>query len=63
MPWKHRSRLSDRDSPLGLRRVFADVYEPTHASISVLGKLGMRRTGREIVGGRGLLYYEIASAL
>ncbi len=33
------------------------------ASISVLGKLGMKPIGRESVGGRPLLYYEIASAL
>jgi RimJ/RimL family protein N-acetyltransferase len=48
---------------LGLPRVFADVDEPNRASISVLGKLGMKPTGRESVAGRQLLYYEIASAL
>ena len=48
---------------LGLRRVFADVDEPNRASIAVLGKLGMKPTGREIVAGRPLLYYEIVSAL
>jgi RimJ/RimL family protein N-acetyltransferase len=48
---------------LGLTRVFADVDEPNRASISVLEKLGMKATGREIVAGRPLLFYEIASAL
>jgi len=48
---------------LGLPRVFADVDEPNQASISVLRKIGMKPTGRAIVAGRPLLYYEIACAL
>jgi RimJ/RimL family protein N-acetyltransferase len=44
---------------LGIARVAADVDEPNHASIRVLEKLGMRRTGRRIVEDRPLLDYEI----
>jgi RimJ/RimL family protein N-acetyltransferase len=44
---------------LGLARVVADVDEPNTASIRVLEKLGMRRTGRRIVNERPLLDYEI----
>lgn len=44
---------------LGLSRVVADVDEPNAASIRVLEKLGMSRTGRRLVGGRPLLDYEI----
>ncbi|HJS74521.1 MAG TPA: GNAT family N-acetyltransferase [Vicinamibacteria bacterium] len=44
---------------LGLVRVAADVDEPNEASVRVLEKLGMRRTGRRIVEGRPLLDYEI----
>jgi RimJ/RimL family protein N-acetyltransferase len=44
---------------LGLARVAADVDEPNEASIRVLEKIGMRRTGRRIVEERPLLDYEI----
>lgn len=44
---------------LKLDRAIADVDEPNQVSIRVLEKLGMRRTKREIVNGRSLLYYEI----
>lgn len=44
---------------LGLARVVADVDEPNRASVRVLEKLGMRRTGRRIVNERPLLDYEI----
>ena len=40
---------------LGLARVVADVDEPNRASVRVLEKLGMRRTGRRIVNERPLL--------
>jgi RimJ/RimL family protein N-acetyltransferase len=39
--------------------VRADVDEPNLASIRVLEKLGMARTGRRIVNGRPLLDFEI----
>jgi len=48
---------------LDVPRVFADVDEPNRASIAVLGKIGMKRTGRARVAGRPLLYYEISSTL
>ena len=44
---------------LGLPRVVADVDEPNAASIRVLEKLGMRRTGRRILNERPILDYEI----
>ncbi len=44
---------------LGLSRVVADVDEPNRASIRVLERLGMRRTGRRIVNDRPLVDYEI----
>jgi RimJ/RimL family protein N-acetyltransferase len=44
---------------LGIARVVADVDEPNAASIRVLEKLGMRRTGRSIVNERPLMDYEI----
>ncbi len=44
---------------LGLTRVVADVDEPNVASIRVLEKLGMSRTGRAIVNGRPVLDYEL----
>jgi RimJ/RimL family protein N-acetyltransferase len=44
---------------LGLARVAADVDEPNQASVRVLEKLGMRRTGRRVVNGRPILDYEI----
>jgi len=37
----------------------ADVDEPNEASIRVLEKLGMSRTGRRILNERPLLDYEI----
>jgi RimJ/RimL family protein N-acetyltransferase len=39
--------------------VAADVDEPNQASVRVLDKLGMRRTGRRVVNGRPILDYEI----
>lgn len=42
----------------GLPQVKADVDEPNAASVRVLEKLGMRRTGRAVVKGRPLLYFE-----
>ena len=44
---------------LGMTRVVADVDEPNEASIRVLEKLGMRRTGRRVVNDHPLLDYEI----
>ena len=43
---------------LRIPKVRADVDEPNIASVRVLEKLGMRRTGREIVKGHPLLYFE-----
>jgi RimJ/RimL family protein N-acetyltransferase len=43
---------------LDLTKVKADVDEPNAASVRVLEKLGMRRTGRAVVKGRPLLYFE-----
>jgi len=43
---------------LRIPKVRADVDEPNIASVRVLEKLGMRRTGREIVKGYPLLYFE-----
>jgi RimJ/RimL family protein N-acetyltransferase len=51
--------LSYAFGTLGLRKVRADVDEPNLASIRVLEKLGMARTGRRIVNGRPLLDFEI----
>jgi RimJ/RimL family protein N-acetyltransferase len=49
---------------LALPKVRADVDEPNIASVRVLEKLGMRRTGREVVNGHPLLYFEkLRSAL
>ncbi len=49
---------------LALPKVRADVDEPNIASVCVLEKLGMRRTGREVVNGHPLLYFEkLRSAL
>jgi len=47
---------------LGVTRVVADVDEPNAASIRVLEKLGMRRTGRRIVNEHPLLDYEIQNS-
>ena len=43
---------------LSLSQVKADVDEPNVASVRVLEKLGLRRTGRAVVKGRPLLYFE-----
>jgi RimJ/RimL family protein N-acetyltransferase len=43
---------------LSLPKVRADVDEPNIASVRVLEKLGMRQTGREVVNGHPLLYFE-----
>ena len=45
---------------LTLPKVRADVDEPNIASVRVLEKLGMRRTGREVVNGHPLLYFELS---
>jgi RimJ/RimL family protein N-acetyltransferase len=45
---------------LALPKVRADVDEPNIASVRVLEKLGMRRTGREVVNGHLLLYFELS---
>jgi RimJ/RimL family protein N-acetyltransferase len=45
---------------LALPKVRADVDEPNIASVRVLEKLGMRRTGREVVNGHPLLYFELS---
>ena len=39
-------------------RVRADVDEPNRASVRVLEKLGLKRTGQAEVQGRSLLYFE-----
>lgn len=44
---------------LGIEQVVADVDEPNETSIHVLEKLGMSKTGRAMVNGRPLLYYEL----
>lgn len=43
---------------LALPKVRADVDEPNIASVRVLEKLGMRQTGRAVVNGHPLLYFE-----
>lgn len=45
---------------LALSKVKADVDEPNEASVRVLEKLGMTRTGRAEVEGRPLLYFELS---
>jgi RimJ/RimL family protein N-acetyltransferase len=52
--------LSYAFEELDLTQVKADVDEPNVASVRVLEKLGMRRTGRAVVEGRPLLYFERA---
>jgi len=47
---------------LRLECVAADADEPNAASIAVLEKLGMQRTGREVVAGRPLLFFELRYA-
>jgi RimJ/RimL family protein N-acetyltransferase len=44
---------------LGHRRVRADVDEPNAASVRVLEKLGMKRSGRRTVSERPILDYEM----
>jgi len=44
---------------LRLERVAADGDEPNAASIAVLEKLGMQRSGREVTEGRPLLLFEL----
>lgn len=46
---------------LGLPRIVADVDEPNLASIRVLERLGMYRTGGAVIKGRPLLYYALES--
>jgi RimJ/RimL family protein N-acetyltransferase len=48
---------------LGRQRIVAEVDEPNLASIRVLERLGMQRTGRAIVKGRPLLYYSLERPL
>lgn len=43
---------------LSVPNVRADVDEPNTASVRVLEKLDMKRTGREVVNGHPLLYFE-----
>jgi len=43
---------------LAISQVRADVDEPNIASVRVLEKLGMRQTGRAVVNGHSLLYFE-----
>jgi ribosomal-protein-alanine N-acetyltransferase len=43
---------------LQVARVVADVDEPNEASVRTLEALGMKRTGRAVVDGRPLLYFE-----
>lgn len=54
--------LSYAFEELALSRVKADVDEPNAASVRVLEKLCMRRTGRALVNGRPLLYFERSHA-
>lgn len=44
---------------LGVPSVRAEVDEPNAESARVLEKLGMRRTGRALVEGRPLVYFEV----
>jgi ribosomal-protein-alanine N-acetyltransferase len=48
---------------LALPQVKADVDELNVTSVRVLEKLGMRRTGRAVVQGRPLLYFEKSRSL
>ncbi|HEY9652007.1 MAG TPA: GNAT family N-acetyltransferase [Coleofasciculaceae cyanobacterium] len=43
---------------LALPKVRADVDEPNIASVRVLEKLGMMQTGREVVNGHPLVYFQ-----
>ena len=45
---------------LALPLVKADVDEPNVKSVRVLEKLGMKRTGRAIVAGRPLVYFQVS---
>lgn len=47
---------------LAVPLVKADVDEPNVTSVRVLEKLGMKRTGRAMVAGRPLVYYEKSQA-
>jgi [ribosomal protein S5]-alanine N-acetyltransferase len=47
---------------LRLPQISADVDEPNTLSVRVLEKLGLQRTGREVVMGRPLLTFEITQA-
>jgi RimJ/RimL family protein N-acetyltransferase len=44
---------------LALPKIRADVDEPNISSVQVLEKLGMKRTGRAVVKGHPLLYFEL----
>lgn len=48
---------------LALPGVRADVDEPNAASVRVLEKLGLKRTGRAVVNGRPLLYFACSFTL
>ncbi|MEP0752940.1 GNAT family N-acetyltransferase [Trichocoleus sp. Lan] len=48
---------------LVISQVRADVDEPNIASLRVLEKLGMRQTGRAVVNGHPLLYFEKSRSL
>lgn len=56
-----RAVLSYALESLGLPLVKADADEPNVSSVRILEKLGMRRTGRAVVAGRPLVYYEKSS--
>jgi ribosomal-protein-alanine N-acetyltransferase len=45
-----------------LPKIRADVDEANRPSVRVLEKLGLKRTGREVVMGRPLLYFEITQS-
>ncbi|MBE9156076.1 GNAT family N-acetyltransferase [Nodosilinea sp. LEGE 06152] len=51
--------LSYAFDQLGLEQVVADVDEPNIASIQVLERLGMVRTGQAVVNDHPLLYYAL----
>ena len=52
------SVLSYALESLAIPKVKADVDEPNVISVRVLEKLGMKQTGRAIVAGRPLVYFE-----
>jgi RimJ/RimL family protein N-acetyltransferase len=46
----------------GLRSIWAGADAPNHASLRVMRRLGFRRVGRLVIGGRTAIYHRITRA-